>query len=454
VIFHWNRLGLSYAEQSILAGLAKEVVMAEQNSGVSVSSMNTGRDRASTVAADDLRKALTDRLREQGTVRTARVEAALRAVPRHLFVPRVSLEEAYADDPVYTKHDGSGASISAASQPTIVAMMLEQLQAQPGDRVLEIGAGTGYNAALLAHLVGEDGRVITIDVDADIVEGARSGLAAAGVRNVRVILGDGALGHADGAPYDRIIATVGAWDLPRAWLEQLAPAGRLVVPMRLRGSVSRSIVFEREDGHWRSRTSSMCTFMPLRGIADDPRRTIALTPDGAVTLQVHQEQAVDPTALAGVLDTPRPESWTGVLFGAAESFEWMDLWLTCAMDAGLSRMPVHRSAVESGVVRPQFGWGAMAMTDRGSLAYLTLRPVEDGALADGTAWRRYEVGVIGHGLRGDELADRTAREIRAWDRDFRQRAVRIEIQPADAEERLTGQFSFGMPHNRLAINWE
>jgi protein-L-isoaspartate(D-aspartate) O-methyltransferase len=124
------------------------------------------------------------------------------------------------------------------------------------------------------------------------------------------------------------------------------------------------------------------------------------------------------------------------------------------MDAGLSRMPVHRSAVESGVVRPQFGWGAMAVTDRGSLAYLTLRPVEDGAVADGTAWRRYEVGVIGHGLRGDELADQTAREIRAWDRDFRQRAVRIEIQPADAEERLTGQFSFGMPHNRLAITWE
>ena len=452
VIFHWNRLGLSYAEQRTLAALAKEVVMTDQAEAVPAPSTTTSSDGTGRDGAERLRNALADRLCESRTVRTARIESALRAVPRHLFIPTVPMDEAYADDPIYTKHDGSGASISAASQPSIVAMMLEQLQAKPGERVLEIGAGTGYNAALLARLVGDGGHVTTIDVDEDIVEGARSSLATAGVRNVRVILGDGALGHADDAPYDRIIAAVGAWDLPRAWLEQLAPGGRLVVPLRLRGSVSRSIAFEREDGLWRSRMSSMCTFMPLRGVADDARHTIALTPDGAVSLKTHQEQAVDPPALTGVLDHPPTEAWTDVQFGAAESFEWLDLWLACVMDHGLSRMPVQRSAVENGRVRPQFAWGAMAMPDGGSLAYLTLRPAEHGG--DGVTGRRYEVGVVGHGPAGDELAGRVAREIRTWNRDFRSRTVRIEVQPADSRERLVGQFIFETPNNRLAISWD
>ncbi|SBW22520.1 O-methyltransferase [Candidatus Protofrankia californiensis] len=464
VIFFWNRLGLSYAEQATLATLAKEVVMAEQEGAVSAPETPTGRMGVSAVdteiteetpptTAERLRDALADRLRDQGTVRTGRVEAAIRAVPRHLFVPTVPLEEAYTDEPVYTKHDGAGMSISAASQPTIVAMMLEQLRVQPGHRVLEIGAGTGYNAGLLAYLVGDDGQITTIDVDDDIVAGARAGLAAADWPNVRVILGDGVLGYADGAPYDRVIATVGAFDLPPAWLEQLAPHGRLVVPLRLRGSVSRSIVFERAGGHWASRSSAMCTFMPLRGIADDARRIVPLTPDGAVSLHTHQEQAMDASTLTGILDHPRSEAWTGVLFGAAESFEWLDLWLTCTMDNALHRMPVQRSAIDSGLVTPQFGWGAMAVTDKGDLAYLTLRPAERTENADGGTGRLYEVGVISHGPGSDELASRVVDEIRTWDRDHRSRAVQIEIQPVDARERITGQFTFGTPRNRLVISW-
>ncbi len=125
---------------------------------------------------------------------------------------------------------------------------------------------------------------------------------------MRVVLGDGALGNTDGAPYDLIIATVGAWGLPSAWLEQLAPDGRLVVPLRLRGSVSRSIVFERVNGRWPSTRSEMCTFMPLRGIADDARRIISLTLDRAVTLQTHREQTVGAAVLTGVLDQPCPIS--------------------------------------------------------------------------------------------------------------------------------------------------
>ena len=461
-IFHWNRLGLPHADQHTLSTLAKEVIMGTRDGAASAPDADTGRANRggldpdpieeTSTTAERLRNALADRLRAQGTVRTERVEAALRDVPRHTFVPDASVDEAYADAPLYTKKDGAGASISAASQPTIVAMMLERLQAERGQSVLELGAGTGYNAGLLAHLVGEHGQVTTIDVDDDLVEGTRSGLAATGFENVRVVPGDGALGHADSAPYDRIIATVGAWGLPSAWLEQLAPDGRLVVPLRLRGCVSRSIVFEHVNGRWRSTGSELCTFMPLRGIADDARRIIPLSPDRAVTLQTHQEQAVDAATLTGVLDQPRSDAWTGVKFRGPESMEWMDLWLTCTMAGALSRMPVEKSAVASGLVTPQFHWGSMAVAEKGDLAYLTLRPVE--RTADGG--QLYEVGVIGHGPGGDALTGRVVDAIRAWDRHYRWRPVQFEIQATDAEpvDPVPGQFVFDTPLNQIVIAWQ
>ncbi|MGH3922345.1 MAG: methyltransferase, FxLD system, partial [Pseudonocardiaceae bacterium] len=453
VIFHWNRLGLPHADQHTLSTLAKEVVMGTRNGAASAPGTDTGRTSCGEVdtetteetstTAERLRNALADQLRAQGTVRTERVEAALREVPRHTFVPEVPVDEAYADAPLYTKTDGAGASISAASQPTIVVMMLEQLQAEAGQNVLELGAGTGYNAGLLAHLVGEHGQVTTIDVDDDTVDGARSALAAAGIENVRVVLGDGALGYPDGAPYDRIIATVGARGLPSAWLEQLAPDGRLVVPLRLRGSVSRSIVLECVNGRWRSTGSELCTFMPLRGIADDARRIVPLTPDRAVTLQTHQEQTADATTLTGVLDQPRSQAWTGVKFRGPESMEWMDLWLTCTMAGALSRIPVEKSAVTSGLVKPQFPWGCMAVPEKGDLAYLTLRRVERAA--DGG--QLYEVGVVGHGPGGDALTGRVVDAIRTWNRRYRSRPVQFEIQATDAEpvDPVPGQFAFDTP---------
>lgn len=467
VIFHWNRLGLPYADQHTLATLTSEVVMGNPHGGASTGgkggdapnvpdvSTHTAQEPDLTDTAARLRNALVDRLFEDGAVHSERVEAALRVVPRHVFVPDVPLEQAYADEAVYTKHDDTGVSISAASQPTIVAMMLEQLQPQPGQRVLELGAGTGYNAALLAQMVGDEGEVVTIDVDDDIVTGARNGLAAAGVQNVRVLLADGALGHAASAPYDRITATVGAGDLPLPWLDQLAPDGRLVVPLRLRGSVSRSIAFEHDNGRWLGRTSEMCTFMPLRGIADDARRIVPLTSDGSVCLHANREQTVDASLLNGVLDTPRHQAWTDVLMRGDESFEWLDLWLTCVMDNALSRMPVERSAIDEGLVTPQFGWGAMAVADKGDLAYLTIRPRTTDS--GNGAGRMFEIGVIGHGPTGDVLTDRVADAIRTWDREYRSRAVQFEIQPmksAAPTEPVPGRFVFDRPNTRLTIAWQ
>jgi protein-L-isoaspartate(D-aspartate) O-methyltransferase len=156
--------------------------------------------------AADLRNRLTDQLLANGIIRTAAVEAAFRTVPRHVCLPGVPVQDAYSDAPVYVKQQGA-VTVSAASQPTIVAMMLEQLSVQPGDTILEIGAGTGYNAALLATLTGPSGHVTTVDVDDDLVTGARQHLASAGITNADAVLGDGALGYPPTAPYDRIIAT-------------------------------------------------------------------------------------------------------------------------------------------------------------------------------------------------------------------------------------------------------
>ncbi len=160
--------------------------------------------------------------------------------------------------------------ISCISAPSIVATQLEQLGAQPGHKVLEAGAATGYNAALMGKIVSPGGQVWTPDVDQDLVAGASKNLARAGVDNATATLADGAAGLPEHAPYDRIIFTVGAGDVPVKILDQLAPGGRLVLPMRIRGSISRSFAFERDGQTWKTVSCEMATFIPLRkGVCDD-----------------------------------------------------------------------------------------------------------------------------------------------------------------------------------------
>ncbi len=232
-----------------------------------------------------LRVQMVARLERQGRIRQPTVAAAMRAVARHRFVPEVSLERAYADDAIVTKWDADKTALSSASQPAMVAIMLEQLDVQPGMRVLEVGAGTGYNAALLAHLVGPNGHVTTIDIDAEIIRDARAHLLAEGYGPERVMLveGDGAAGWAAGAPYDRVILTVGAWDVAPAWFAQLVDGGRLVLPLALRTTqVSAALV--RDGARLRSASLRPCGFIRLRGAFAGPEMTLTLEADAGLRL--------------------------------------------------------------------------------------------------------------------------------------------------------------------------
>jgi protein-L-isoaspartate(D-aspartate) O-methyltransferase len=284
------------------------------------------------------------------------------------------------------------------------------------------------------------------------VEGARAHLAAAGITNVEAVTRDGALGYAEGAPYDRIIATVGAHGVPHAWLQQLAPGGRLLVPQRLKGTVSRSIAYEQRDGRWVSLSSEMNTFMPLRrGIADDDRRAIPLSADGTVRLQAPAGQSIDAEVLAGVLDQPRTEEWTGMMVRAMESPEWMELFLTCSLPSGLIRMLFPQGAKGSLLTEDPYP-SSTATVDKGAVTYLARRLSTEKTPDGGKLW---EFGVIGHGPGSDELAAKVADTIRTWDREYRGREATFEIQPLDAPqiERRSGLFALDTPLNRIVVDW-
>jgi protein-L-isoaspartate(D-aspartate) O-methyltransferase len=220
--------------------------------------------------ANALRRALVRDLERRCAIRSATVRNAFLTIPRELFVPEKSLAEVYRDEAIPTKFGPNGTPMSSSSQPTIMAEMLERLALEPGMRVLEIGAGTGYNAALLAQLVGPRGRVDTIDVDRDTATRARAALRRGGCR-AHVHVADGRNGYGPRAPYDRIIVTASADTVPHAWFEQLRDRGIVEVPLRLRESAGAHVVvgLEKRGRGFQSVSVVGGGFIPLRD-ADDP----------------------------------------------------------------------------------------------------------------------------------------------------------------------------------------
>jgi protein-L-isoaspartate(D-aspartate) O-methyltransferase len=226
-----------------------------------------------TADSTKLRGQLVAELERRKLIQTERVREAFLAIPRELFVAefaaREGLRAVYRDEAILTKRGEHGVPLSSSSQPAIMALMLEQLELEEGMRVLEVGAGTGYNAALLSLLVGTRGRVVTVDIDAQIAAEARRALRDGGYR-VRVVHADGRAGFSRTAPYDRIIVTASAEAVPHAWFEQLADDGLLEVPLRLTSAGAQAIpVLRKTRGGFRSLRAVCGGFMPLRGADDD-----------------------------------------------------------------------------------------------------------------------------------------------------------------------------------------
>ena len=349
--------------------------------------------------ATHLRTQLIDTLARDGWITTPAIEEAMRTVPRHLFLPEVAVQEAYEDKNVPTKTGPDGACLSSASAPHIVAMMLDQLQPTPGMRILEIGSGTGYNASLLTQL---GAHVTTIDIDPDAVAHTRNAFEQVGIDSVTLLEGDGENGAVEGAPYDGIVVTAGAWDLPPAWISQLAERGLLVVPLRFRGT-TRSIAFQRHGQELVSQSVRLCGFIPMRG-SDDGESDIDL--GGQVTLRHDNDQNIDPAALETVLDQPRHLAWSGVELGVEPI---TGIWGRLATyEPGTCRIAAEPTAVRSGRANPPIPMLSPAIVDGSSLAYLAHRPLDTG---------RSELGAYAHGPDAHAMGSRLVEHIRAWGTD-------------------------------------
>jgi protein-L-isoaspartate(D-aspartate) O-methyltransferase len=204
---------------------------------------------------DDQRSRMVrDQIRSRG-IKDPRILSAFESVPRHLFVAPEQQKFAYEDHPLPI---GLGQTIS---QPYIVALMTELLDPQPEHTVLEIGAGSGYQAAVLSRVAGH---VISVERMEELAKLARRNLAAAEIDNVDIQVGDGTLGWPARAPYERIIVTAAAPELPRALADQLTEGGRLVIPM---GSATfqELYVFEKHEGKMLQHRHGGCRFVKLIG---------------------------------------------------------------------------------------------------------------------------------------------------------------------------------------------
>lgn len=204
---------------------------------------------------------MVQRFVEGAGVKDPRVLSALRTIPRHAFVPADQVSEAYRDSALPIGHE------QTISSPYIVARMTEQLEVKPADRVLEIGTGSGYQAAILSHLAKE---VYTIEIVPELGQRAKRTLSGLQRKNVHVRIGDGYRGWREHAPYDKIIVTCSPESIPRPLVEQLAEGGTLVVPLgkRFQQTLYR---FVKRDGVLQRERVETTFFVPMTGQAAKDR---------------------------------------------------------------------------------------------------------------------------------------------------------------------------------------
>jgi len=402
------------------------------------------------VQANELRAAMVDRIaimhERLGLVLDAEVRRALLTVPRHLFAQDdADLEAAYKDqDAIVTKRNERGIALSSLSAPWLQALMIRQAAVEPGMRVLEIGSG-GYNAALLREVVGDNGHVVTLDIDPEVTDRATRCLTAAGYRDVQVINVDAEYPLTPRQTFDAIIVTVGAWDIPPAWSAQLAPDGRLVVPLRTHG-ITRSWTLEHQNGALVSVNQLMCGFVPMQGAGAFRRAYVPLLPDDMVGLWQDEDDDTELGELAGVLGQPRVEAWSGVTIGPLTAFADLDLWLAATM-SGSCLMTARQQAIDDGTVSLSWAHGTPALADGPNLAYRrTPRPLDGPETL-------HEFGVAAHGPDAAAAAQTMAEHIKAWDEAGRPSPHLTALPAGTSDADLPPGRVLDKRHTRLVISW-
>jgi protein-L-isoaspartate(D-aspartate) O-methyltransferase len=400
LLFMANRHGIHSRPLAIVSTAAQHVIFQEDHHMA---------PSTETLDPVTLRDQLADavRARDLFSGPDSPVERAFRTVFRHEFLPGTPLGQAYGPRQVVTKRAADGSALSSASAPPLVARMLEQLAAKPGERILEIGAATGFNAALLGELVGPDGQVVTIEYDQDLADGAADAIARTGYNDrVEVRHGDGALGAPDRAPYDGIIVTAGAVDVPAAWWDQLTDQGRMIVPLELHPcGLTRSVRLHRTGCDTAVSTHQLvCGFVPMRGQSAVITTRTRLADD--ILLDHAPADITDTAGLAqSLVSGPSWQRWTGLSFGMTpKSAGHLDLWLATQQPIPFGRLSVSDNVREAGIADPTLRWSGATLFRSGSLAYLTTRDAADGE----------EIGIAAHGPAAQQLGSELLELTRTW----------------------------------------
>jgi protein-L-isoaspartate(D-aspartate) O-methyltransferase len=428
--------------------------------------------------ADAARARLARDLRHRGPFLSQSVAEAFARVPRHMFVPEVGPAVAYRDEAFVIKCGPDGLPVSSSSQPAMMAIMLDQLGLEPGHRVLEIGTGSGYNAAVMSAVVGPQGQVVSIDIDPELIERSRASLASAGYDCVTLLCADGGFGYPAGAPFDRIIVTAGAWDIAPAWLQQVVPGGLLVLPLSIRG-IQLSVALRRfhqpsdsgpgqrgagDADEWLGMSACRCGFVRMLGAFAGPEAVFRLDEDGLVA-QMSDGSQVDGFGLQQALLTgPTGEQPLPPPGGQADLAE-LDLWLTVTA-AGLDRVTVLAAPggwLPLGALLP-FGGLVSNATDASRLGVALLLSAdvssepEAGQSGSGHGSGQPASGALirGFGPGGAELVAHLAELVASWIELGRPgtRDLRIVVRPPDAAPSVQpGMLALQRPSVSVEVGW-
>ena len=404
-------------------------------------------------------------LKEAGHIRSPRIEAAFRAIPRHLFVPDKPLEEVYSSKGGFGLQLSDGRKVGFATSPGYVAEILELLNLGPGGRIMEIGAGSGYTSSLAAHIVGESGQVITIDIEEELVKNVNTAFEAVGLHWAKAICCDGVLGYPEGSPYDLIFMTTGVWDISPAWWEQLKPGGRLFIPLYLRGNCEKIIEFEQSDKCLIGLLRQDTQFSPMRGNLESPGDRFDVGPKAEDYLYVW----IDDRSTNGVakvifqLLMEPSKDWPLKISVTMKEIRGLMLWLAlkehgyCSIwDSG----GLAKTGVMPYIVRYDEFWVGKqthGLLGDGALSLLmrpSSQPARSGVGIDDLVPFDLHIRSFGQ---DDGIAQRLADQIIAWDKAGRpsgEGSLRVRAYPKDndylpAEDDLV----IDKRWTQLVINW-